>query len=113
MLLKEGREKASRVPDGDHNESTIYAAIRHQPQPKPEDVMYVNIQPSPKVFLLQEPPGRSHPSGPVEYATLIFKDTTLQSKIEERKAGPLKESSTEPSAYWWNAAELSLETTRM
>lgn len=77
MLLKEGREKASRMPDGDHNESTIYAAIRHQPQPKPEDVMYVNIQPSPKVFLLQEPPGSSHPSGPVEYATLIFKDTTL------------------------------------
>ncbi|NP_001300613.2 triggering receptor expressed on myeloid cells B1 precursor [Gallus gallus] len=76
-VLQEGREKASRMPDGDHNESTIYAAIRHQPQPKPEDVMYVNIQPSPKVFLLQEPPGSSHPSGPVEYATLIFKDTTL------------------------------------
>lgn len=112
MFLKEGREKASRISDGDHSESTIYAAIRHQPRPKPEDVMYVNIQPSPKVSFLQEPPGSSHPSWPVEYATLIFKDTTPQSEIEERRTGPLKESSTKPSAYWWNAAELSLETTR-
>ena len=99
MFLKEGREKSSKMSDGDHNESTIYAAIRHQPQPKPEDVMYVNIQPSPKVFFLQEPPESSHPSGPVEYATLIFKDTTPQSEIEERITGPLKESSTKPSAY--------------
>ncbi|XP_048782281.1 uncharacterized protein LOC125684291 isoform X1 [Lagopus muta] len=98
-VLQEGREKASRISDGDHSESTIYAAIRHQPRPKPEDVMYVNIQPSPKVSFLQEPPGSSHPSGPVEYATLIFKDTTPQSEIEERRTGPLKESSTKPSAY--------------
>ncbi|XP_010722615.1 uncharacterized protein LOC100540438 isoform X2 [Meleagris gallopavo] len=98
-VLQEGREKSSKMSDGDHNESTIYAAIRHQPQPKPEDVMYVNIQPSPKVFFLQEPPESSHPSGPVEYATLIFKDTTPQSEIEERITGPLKESSTKPSAY--------------
>lgn len=63
MFLKEGREKASRISDGDHSESTIYAAIRHQPRPKPEDVMYVNIQPSPKVSFLQEPPGAHIPHG--------------------------------------------------
>ncbi|XP_021233144.1 polymeric immunoglobulin receptor-like [Numida meleagris] len=97
-VLQEGRKKASRMLDGDHSESTIYAAIRHQPQPKPDD-MYVNIQPSPKVFFLWEPSGSSLPSGPVEYATVIFKATTPQPEIEERKAGPLKESSTKPSAY--------------
>ncbi|XP_015740859.1 uncharacterized protein LOC107324920 isoform X2 [Coturnix japonica] len=74
--LQEGREKASRMPDGDQNESMIYAAIRHQCQPKPEDVMYVNTQPSPKVFFLQEAPGSSQHTGPVEYATLIFNDAT-------------------------------------
>ncbi|NXJ16024.1 PIGR protein, partial [Odontophorus gujanensis] len=75
-VLQEGTKKASRMPDGDHNESTIYAAIRHQPQPEHEEVMYVNIQPSPKVFFLREPSGSSLPSVPVEYATVIFKATT-------------------------------------
>ncbi|XP_072212325.1 uncharacterized protein [Excalfactoria chinensis] len=98
-VLQEGRDKASRMPDKEQNESTIYAAIRHQSQPKPEDVLYINTQPSPKVFFLQDAPGSSHPTGPVEYATLIFKDATPQAETEEGKAGALKASSTKPAAY--------------
>ncbi|NXL93473.1 TRML1 protein, partial [Alectura lathami] len=71
-VLQGGRKKASRMPNGESNDSTTYAAIRHQPQPNPEDVTYVNIQPSPKVFFyLQESPRNSLISGPVEYATVI------------------------------------------
>ncbi|OXB73708.1 UNVERIFIED_CONTAM: hypothetical protein H355_017130 [Colinus virginianus] len=98
-VLQEGIKKANRMPDGDHNESTIYAAIRHQPQPEHEEVMYVNIQPSPKVFFLQEPSGSSLPSVPVEYATVIFEATTPQSETDERQTGPQKESGRKPSAY--------------
>ncbi|OXB55219.1 hypothetical protein ASZ78_001634 [Callipepla squamata] len=98
-VLQEGIKKANRMPDGDHNESTIYAAIRHQPQPEHEEVMYVNIQPSPKVFFLREPSGSSLPSVPVEYATVIFEATTPQSETDERQTGLQKESGTKPSAY--------------
>ncbi|NXK55898.1 NCTR2 protein, partial [Chauna torquata] len=76
-VLQDGRKKASRMPDGEKNDGTIYTVIRHQPQPKPEDVIYVNMQPSPKLFFhLQEPPRNSVFSGPVEYATVIFRATT-------------------------------------
>ncbi|KAM6114460.1 LOW QUALITY PROTEIN: uncharacterized protein FYN12_012010, partial [Phoenicopterus ruber ruber] len=91
--------------------TTIYAVIRHQPQMKPEDVIYVNIQPSPKLFFhIQEPPDYSDPSGPVEYATVIFRATTPHSGSEKRKTGPPKQSSTKPWAYSPNFAELHLET---
>ncbi|CAM9838953.1 unnamed protein product [Bubo scandiacus] len=78
--LQDRRSKASRMAEGELNDSTIYAVIRHQPQPKPEDVMYVNIQPSPKVFFhVQEPSGNSVSSGPchsqqraVRYGNTMF-----------------------------------------
>uniref|UniRef100_A0A8B9TLT0 Immunoglobulin V-set domain-containing protein n=1 Tax=Anas platyrhynchos TaxID=8839 RepID=A0A8B9TLT0_ANAPL len=70
--VQQVREKnTNRSPDGDKNDCTTYAVLRHQTQPEPEDVTYVNVQPSPKVsFHLEEPPGNSAFSGPVEYATL-------------------------------------------
>ncbi|KAM6041154.1 uncharacterized protein LJ206_019948 isoform 2-T2 [Theristicus caerulescens] len=110
-LQKDGRNKASRMPDGELNDSTIYAVIRHQPHTKPEDVIYVNMQPSPEVFFhAQEPPGNSVSSGPVEYATVTFTATTPHSGTEKRKTGPPKQSSTKPWAYSQNFAELCLET---
>ncbi|XP_010005413.1 PREDICTED: uncharacterized protein LOC104397168 [Chaetura pelagica] len=48
--LQDRRNKASRMPDGEVNDSTTYAVIRHQPPLKPEDVIYANLQPSPQVF---------------------------------------------------------------
>uniref|UniRef100_A0A8C0EGA7 Uncharacterized protein n=1 Tax=Bubo bubo TaxID=30461 RepID=A0A8C0EGA7_BUBBB len=112
--LQDRRSKASRMAEGELNDSTIYAVIRHQPQPKPEDVMYVNIQPSPKVFFhVQEPSGNSVSSGPVEYATVIFRASTSHSETEKRKPGPPKQSSTKPWACSQNFAELPLETTHL
>ena len=99
------------MPEGELNDSTIYAVIRHQPQLKPEDVIYVNIQPSPKVYFhVQEPPDNSVSSGPVEYATVIFRATTPRSGTEKKKTGPPKQSSTKPWAYSQNFAEQHLET---
>ncbi|XP_074706485.1 uncharacterized protein LOC141934717 isoform X2 [Strix aluco] len=113
-LQKDRRNKASRMAEGELNDSTIYAVIRHQPQPKPEDVIYVNIQPSPKVFFhVQEPSGNSVSSGPVEYATVIFRASTSHSGTEKRKPGPPKQSSTKPWACSQNFAELPLETTHL
>ncbi|KAM7082399.1 LOW QUALITY PROTEIN: natural cytotoxicity triggering receptor 2, partial [Ciconia maguari] len=98
--LNDRRNKASRTPDGELNVSTIYAVIRHQPQTKPEDVTYVNIELSPEVFFhAQEPPGNSVSSGSVEYATVIFRATTPHSGSEKRKTGPPKQSSTKPWVY--------------
>ncbi|XP_035202655.1 trem-like transcript 1 protein isoform X1 [Oxyura jamaicensis] len=86
VLQKDGRKKASRTSDGDKNDCTTYAVLRHQPQAKPEDVTYVNVQPSPKVlFHLEEPPGNSVFSGPVEYATVFFRATAPHSGIEKEK----------------------------
>lgn len=99
------------MPDGELNYSTTYAVIRHQPQTKPEDVIYVNIQPSPEVFFhAQEPPDNSVSSGSVEYGTVIFRAATPHSGTEKRKTGPPKQSSTKPWAYSQNFAELHLET---
>ncbi|XP_076214426.1 uncharacterized protein LOC143170216 [Aptenodytes patagonicus] len=109
--LQDRRNKAIRMPDGELNYSTIYAVIRHQPQTKPEDVIYVNIQPSPEVlFHAQEPPDNSVSSGSVEYGTVIFRAATPHSGTEKRKTGPPKQSSTKPWAYSQNFAELHLET---
>ncbi|XP_029856682.1 uncharacterized protein LOC115335334 isoform X1 [Aquila chrysaetos chrysaetos] len=110
-LQKDGRNKASRMPEGEPNDRTIYAVIRHQPQPKPEDVIYVNTQPSPEVFFcIQEPPSNSVSSGPMEYATVIFRATNPHSGTEKRKTGPPKQNSTKPWAYSQNFAERHLET---
>uniref|UniRef100_A0A8B9D5K4 Immunoglobulin V-set domain-containing protein n=1 Tax=Anser cygnoides TaxID=8845 RepID=A0A8B9D5K4_ANSCY len=85
-VLQDGRKKASRTSDGDKNDCTTYAVLRHQPPPKPEDVTYVNVQPSPKVlFHLEQPPGNSVFSGPVEYATVFFRATAPRSGIEKEK----------------------------
>ncbi|KAM9268295.1 uncharacterized protein RDI95_011514 isoform 2-T2 [Morus bassanus] len=109
-LQKDGRNKASRMPGGELNDSTIYAVIRHQPQMKPEDVIYVNIQPSPEVFFhAQEPPGNSVSSGSVEYASVIFRATIPHSGTGKRKTGPPKQSSTKPWPYSQDFAELHLE----
>nr|XP_009670154.1 PREDICTED: uncharacterized protein LOC104142107 [Struthio camelus australis] len=98
--LQDIRNKASRMPDGELKHNVVYAVIRHQPQPKSEDVIYINIQPSPKVFFhLQEPPGNSVSSGPVEYATVIFRATTSHSGTEKKQTGPPKQSSTKPWTY--------------
>ncbi|XP_067166686.1 trem-like transcript 1 protein isoform X2 [Apteryx mantelli] len=100
VFQKDRRNKTSRMPDGELKDNAVYAVIRHQPQLKPEDVIYVNTQPSPKVFFhLQEPPGNSVSSGPVEYATIIFRATTSQSGTEKKQTGPPKQSSTKPWAY--------------
>ncbi|XP_055584009.1 uncharacterized protein LOC130159653 isoform X2 [Falco biarmicus] len=85
-LQSHRRNKASRMLEGELNDATIYAVIRHQPQPKPEDVIYVNMQPSPQVFFhVQEPPGNSVSPGPVEYATVIFRATTPHSGTEKNR----------------------------
>ncbi|XP_025912505.1 uncharacterized protein LOC112961477 isoform X2 [Apteryx rowi] len=100
VFQKDRRNKTSRMPDGELKDNAVYAVIRHQPQLKPEDVIYVNTQPSPKVFFhLQEPPGNSVSSGPVEYATIIFRATTSHSGTEKKQTGPPKQSSTKPWAY--------------
>ncbi|XP_062451127.1 uncharacterized protein LOC134150948 [Rhea pennata] len=84
VLQKDRINKTSRMPDRKLKDNTVYAVIRHQPQLKPEDVIYVNTQPSPKVFFhLQESPGNSVSSGPVEYATIIFRATTSHSGTAE------------------------------
>ncbi|NXE50243.1 PIGR protein, partial [Casuarius casuarius] len=76
-VLQDRRNKTRKMPDGELKDNTVYAVIRHQPQLKPEDVIYVNTQPSPKVFFhLQEPPRNSVSSASVEYATIIFRPTT-------------------------------------
>ncbi|EOA93333.1 hypothetical protein Anapl_17696, partial [Anas platyrhynchos] len=73
---KDGRKNTNRSSNGDKNDCTTYAVLRHQTQPEPEDVTYVNVQPSPKVlFHLEDPPGNSAFSGPVEYATVFFRAT--------------------------------------
>ena len=88
------------MPDGEPNDNTIYAVIRHQPQTKPEDVIYVKIQPSSEVFFhAQQPPSNLVSSGSVEYATVIFQVTTPHSGTEKRKTGPPKQSSTKLWAY--------------
>ncbi|KAM9217473.1 LOW QUALITY PROTEIN: trem-like transcript 1 protein, partial [Leptosomus discolor] len=111
-LQKDRRNKASRMPEGELNDSTIYAVIRHQSQPKPEDVIYVNTQPPPQVFFhVQEPPGISVSSEPVEYATVIFRATTPHSGTE--KTGSPNPSSTKPWAYSQKFAELHLETVHL
>lgn len=93
----DGRNKVSRMPDGELKNSTTYAVIRHQPQMKPEDVIYVKMQPPPEVFFhTQEPPGNSW----------LFRATTQHSGTEKRKTGPPKKSSTKPWAYLQNFAEL-------
>ncbi|XP_051494868.1 uncharacterized protein LOC127393627 [Apus apus] len=96
-LQKDRRNKASRMPDGEVNDSTTYAVIRHQPPLKPEDVIYANVQPSPQVFFhTQEPPCNPVSSGPLEYATVIFRATTPHSGTENRKTGSSNQSSTKP-----------------
>ncbi|XP_017935165.1 uncharacterized protein LOC103767233 [Manacus vitellinus] len=68
--------KGSGMAEGELSRSTVYAVIRPQQQPRPEDVLYANVQPAPKLFFhLQEPPGSSASSGPVEYATVLFRTT--------------------------------------
>ncbi|XP_064491642.1 uncharacterized protein LOC135402425 isoform X2 [Pseudopipra pipra] len=68
--------QGSGMAEGELSRSPVYAVIRPQQQPRPEDVLYANVQPAPKVFLhLQEPPGSSGSSGPVEYATVLFRTT--------------------------------------
>ncbi|XP_027515718.1 uncharacterized protein LOC113954946 [Corapipo altera] len=68
--------EGSGMAEGELSRSTVYAVIRPQLQPRPEDVLYANVQPVPKVFFhLQEPPGSSASSGPVEYATVLFRTT--------------------------------------
>ncbi|XP_068515823.1 trem-like transcript 1 protein [Anas acuta] len=83
---KDGRKNTNRSSNGDKNDCTTYAVLRHQTQPEPEDVTYVNVQPSPKVsFHLEEPPGNSAFSGPVEYATVFFRATAPHSGTEKEK----------------------------
>ncbi|XP_025967507.1 uncharacterized protein LOC112990166 [Dromaius novaehollandiae] len=100
VLQKDRRNETSRMPDGELKDNTVYTVIRHQPELKPEDVIYVNTQPSPKVFFhLQEPPRNSVSSGSVEYATIIFRPTTSHSGTEKEQTGPPKQSSMKPWAY--------------
>nr|XP_027300667.2 polymeric immunoglobulin receptor [Anas platyrhynchos] len=83
---KDGRKNTNRSSNGDKNDCTTYAVLRHQTQPEPEDVTYVNVQPSPKVlFHLEEPSGNSAFSGPVEYATVFFRATAPHSGTEKEK----------------------------
>ncbi|XP_010216107.1 PREDICTED: uncharacterized protein LOC104570761 [Tinamus guttatus] len=78
-VLQDRRNNTRRIPDGELKDNAVYAVIGHQPQLKPEDI-YVNTQPSPKVFFhLQEPGGNS-----VEYATVIFRATTSHSGAEKK-----------------------------
>lgn len=73
------------MPGGELNDCTTYAVRRHQPQLTPEDVTYVNMKPSPQGFLrVQEPPGNSVSSGPVEHAAVTFRATTPHSGTENR-----------------------------
>ncbi|KAM6333151.1 LOW QUALITY PROTEIN: uncharacterized protein FN964_014180, partial [Alca torda] len=91
VVSQDGRNKGSRVSDGELNDNAIYAVIRHQPQLKPEDVTCVNVQPSPEAFFhAQEPPGNSVSSGSVEYATVIFRATTPHSGTEKEKSRSLQ-----------------------
>uniref|UniRef100_A0A8C3C0M3 Immunoglobulin domain-containing protein n=1 Tax=Cairina moschata TaxID=8855 RepID=A0A8C3C0M3_CAIMO len=83
---KDRIKNTNRSSDGDKNDCTTYAVLRHQTQPEPEDVTYVNVQPSPKVlFHLEEPSGNSAFSGPVEYATVFFRATAPHSGTEKEK----------------------------
>lgn len=84
---KDGRKNTNRSSNGDKNDCTTYAVLRHQTQPEPEDVTYVNVQPSPKVlFHLEDPPGNSAFSGPVEYATVFFRATAPHSGTEKNRS---------------------------
>ncbi|XP_050182805.1 uncharacterized protein LOC126645955 [Myiozetetes cayanensis] len=66
--------KGSGMAGGELGRSTVYAVLRPRPQPSPEDVLYANIQPAPKLCChVQEPPGNSASSGLVEYATVLFR----------------------------------------
>ncbi|TFK03788.1 lipoamide acyltransferase component of branched-chain alpha-keto acid dehydrogenase complex [Platysternon megacephalum] len=79
------------TPDGELKNSIIYAMLRLQPMPKPDDVTYANVEPPPK------PKGAKHSaepsavllsSGTMEYATIIFGDSPPQSGTKEKQTSP-------------------------
>uniref|UniRef100_A0A8C3RNQ4 Immunoglobulin domain-containing protein n=1 Tax=Chelydra serpentina TaxID=8475 RepID=A0A8C3RNQ4_CHESE len=79
------------TPDGELKNGIIYAMLRHQPKPKPDDVTYANVEPPPKPEGAKhsaEPSAILFSSGTMEYATIIFGDSPPRSGTKEKQTGP-------------------------
>ncbi|XP_034623251.1 uncharacterized protein LOC117875854 [Trachemys scripta elegans] len=79
------------TPDGELKNGIIYAMLRLQPKPKPDDVTYANVDPPPKpkgAKRSAEPSAVLFSSGTVEYATIIFGDSPPRSGTKEKQTGP-------------------------
>ncbi|KAM9148430.1 uncharacterized protein ACDP82_005792 isoform 4-T4 [Pangshura tecta] len=87
----EGHSRDATPPDGELKNGIIYAMLRLQPKPKPDDVTYANVEPPPK------PKGAKHSAEPsavlfsssiMEYATIIFGDSPPRSGTKEKQSVP-------------------------
>ncbi|XP_038235930.1 trem-like transcript 1 protein [Dermochelys coriacea] len=79
------------TPDGEMKNGIIYAMLRHQPKPKPDDVTYANVEPPPKPKGAKhsaEPSAVLFSSGTMEYATIIFGDSPPRSGPKEKQTVP-------------------------
>lgn len=79
------------TPDGELKNGIIYAMLRHQPKPNPDDVTYANVEPPPKPKGAKhsaEPPAVLFSSGTMEYATIIFGDSPPRSGTKEKQTAP-------------------------
>ncbi|CAM5126653.1 unnamed protein product [Natator depressus] len=79
------------TPDGELKNRIIYAMLRHQPKPNPDDVTYANVEPPPKPKGAKhsaEPSAVLFSSGTMEYATIIFGDSPPRSGTKEKQTAP-------------------------
>ncbi|CAM4696152.1 unnamed protein product [Caretta caretta] len=79
------------TPDGELKNGIIYAMLRHQPKPNPDDVTYANVEPPPKPKGAKhsaEPSAVLFSSGTMEYATIIFGDSPPRSGTKEKQTVP-------------------------
>ncbi|XP_044872373.1 uncharacterized protein LOC123370162 [Mauremys mutica] len=79
------------TPDGEWKNGIIYAMLRLQPKPKPDDVTYANVEPPPKPKGAKhsaEPSAVLFSSGTMEYATIIFGDSPPRSGTKEKQSVP-------------------------
>ncbi|XP_074833354.1 trem-like transcript 1 protein [Carettochelys insculpta] len=79
------------APDGELKNSLIYAMLKRQPKPKPDDVTYANVE------LPQKPEGAKgsaepaavlFSSGTMEYANIIFGNLPPQAGTRVKQTGP-------------------------
>ncbi|XP_006119392.2 uncharacterized protein LOC102445062 [Pelodiscus sinensis] len=76
------------TPEGGLKNGLLYAMLRLQPKPTPDDVTYANVELPPKpegAISSAEPAAVLFSSGTMEYATIIFRDSAGP---QEKQTGP-------------------------